>query len=130
MTAEERQILALRYGALNEVLTDKNLAKLGDAYVNFVHSLALSLRTGRMTSSRVKTEILAEALKRSNLRGSLPRRMDKHSQADAVEALIAYSWLGGFISLDESTEILKDEEDPTEGFSKLIRTALNKIRVA
>jgi hypothetical protein len=129
MTLDEKQTLTFGYNTLSEIITDKNLARLGDAYVNLVYSLALSLRTGRATASRVKTEVLAGALRRSNLRGSLPRRVDKHSQADAAEALIAYSWLSGSIALNESTKILKEEEDPTEGFTKLILTTLKKIRV-
>lgn len=119
----------LRYDTLSEILADKRLAKLGDAYVNLVYSLALSLRTGHATASRVKTEVLAGALRKSNLRGSLPRRTDKHSQADAVEALIAYSWLSESISLNEGVEILRGEEDPTEGFTKLTLAALKKIKV-
>jgi hypothetical protein len=36
---------------LTEVLTDHKLASLGDAYVNFAYSLALSNRTGRPTGA-------------------------------------------------------------------------------
>lgn len=129
MTARERQSLSLGYSNLSEILTDKSLARLGDSYVNFVYSLALSLRTGRLTALRVKSEILSEALKRSNLRGHLPKRTDRHRQADAVEALIVYSWLGGFLSLEESAEILLGTGEPIEGFTNLTKTVLKRIRV-
>lgn len=36
---------------LTEVLTGHKLASLGDAYVNFAYSLALSNRTGRPTGA-------------------------------------------------------------------------------
>jgi len=39
------------YRNLTEVLTDHKLASLGDAYVNFAYSLALSNRTGRLTGA-------------------------------------------------------------------------------
>jgi hypothetical protein len=34
-------------GSLAEVLADRDMASLGDAYVNFVYSLALSNRIGK-----------------------------------------------------------------------------------
>jgi len=45
-------------GELRKILTDKGLARLGDAYVNFIYSLALteiegqSLRTKRNSAQK------------------------------------------------------------------------------
>jgi hypothetical protein len=76
---------------LTEVLTDHKLASLGDAYVNFVYSLALSNRTGRPTDAKVKGEALAQAIKKAGLRGYLPSRMARHMLADVAESLIVYA---------------------------------------
>ena len=53
---------------LNEVLIDHALASLGDSYVNFVYSLAISNRRGSPLGTKVKGSVLAEALRKAGLR--------------------------------------------------------------
>ena len=65
-----------KYENLQEVLLDKDLAGLGDMYVNFVHSLALSQKLRKPAGTKVNNRILAEAVKKSGLRKMLPRRID------------------------------------------------------
>jgi len=109
---------------LREVLCSKKLARLGDSYVNFIYSLALSKRKGEPTGMRVQSRVLADALKMADLRRHLPGRTDTHTQADASEAFIVYAWLHGVVSLEESVETIGGNiESPAEAFSKL----LNKI---
>lgn len=108
-----------------EILSNKKLARLGDSYVNFIFSLALSKRRGEPVGVRVKSRVLADALKMANLRDLLPRRTDTHSQADASEAFIVYAWLHEIVSLKESVETIEGKvETPVEAFSEL----LNKIK--
>jgi hypothetical protein len=102
------------------VLTDHRLASLGDAYVNFAYSLALSSRTGKLSGAKVKGKVLAEALRKAELREYLPSRMTSHSLADAAEALIVYAWLSRCITLEESVSILAKADDAVEGLSKLL----------
>ena len=115
-----------QYENLSEVLMDQKLAKLGDAYVNFLYSLALSKKNGEATGTKVKGRLLADALKKAGLRKFLPSRIDRHKQADAAEALIVYPWLRGSMTMEEGLEILEQNEDSVDAFIFLLITAKNK----
>jgi hypothetical protein len=112
-----------QYARLENVLNDQNLARLGDAYVNFIYSIALSKRKGEATGAKVSSSILAQALRRAGLRGFLPRRMDRHMLGDAVEALLAYAWMQGAISIEESVTTLLSADSAAEAFATLLRQA-------
>ena len=116
-----------QYENLCEVLMDQKLAKLGDAYVNFLYSLALSKKQGEATGTKVQSRLLADAFKKAGLRRLLPSRTDRHKQADAAEALIVYAWILGSVSMSEGLKILEQNEDELDGFSFLLLTAKRKI---
>jgi len=115
------------YASLQEIMLDKNLAKLGDAYVNFLYSLALSQRLGKPVGAKVDNQTLAGALKNAGLREILPKRTDRHTQGNAAEALIAYAWLRKVSDFEESLGILREGEDPQEAFTKLLREISRKL---
>jgi hypothetical protein len=108
---------------LGEVLVDHGLASFGDAYVNFVFSLAMSNRKREPMGTKVKGTLLAEALRRAGLRECMPSRMSRHELADAAEALIVYAWLNNFLSLSESVVLIGKYSDPVEGMSQLLVAA-------
>ena len=114
--------------SLAEVLTDHNLASLGDTYINFVHSLALSNRKGKPSGTKVKGSVLSEALKKAGLRECLPSRMTRHTLADAAEALMVYAWLHNYITLGESVAILEKTDDSIDGFSQLLATIKSRVK--
>lgn len=118
-----------KYRSLSEVLMDQKLAKLGDAYVNFLYSLALSKKQKELTGTKVKGRLLADAFKKAGLRDFLPSRIDRHKQADAAEALIVYAWILGSMTMEEGLEILEQYEDIIEAFSFLLLTAKRKIDI-
>jgi len=118
-----------QYENLSEVLMDQKLAKLGDAYVNFLYSLALSKKNGEATGIKVKGRLLADAFKKAGLRKFLPSRIDRHKQADAAEALIVYAWIRGSMTMEEGLEILEQNEDSVEVFSVLLLTAKMKLKI-
>ena len=119
-----------KHGSLDEILTDKGLAKLGDSYINFVYSLAKSKKRNELTNERVPSKVLAEALKKAGLREYLPSRTNRHDQGDAIEALIIYGWLYGIISLEESVSILENDADvPVEAFTNLIGMIIKRLDV-
>ncbi|ACJ15866.1 hypothetical protein, conserved [Thermococcus onnurineus NA1] len=95
--------------------TDKGLSKFGDSLINFVFSLALSEYLGRPTGERVPNASLSIALELSGLRHVVPPRTDKHGKGDIAEAIFAYAWLEGKITVEEAVEILKENftEDVT-----------------
>jgi Ribonuclease III len=119
---------AIIHSKIIEVMMDKNLAKLGDTYVNFAFSLAESYRSGKGTNSRVPTKVLSESLKRAGLRSLLPRRTPLHEQADAVEALVIYSWLVKAMTLEECVTLLSDEgKEAVELFSGLVHEIAGRL---
>ncbi|MCW4022387.1 MAG: ribonuclease III family protein [archaeon] len=113
---------------LSEILMDHKLAKLGDSYVNFLYSLALSKKIGEATGVKVKGRLLADAFKKADLRKFLPSRIDRHKQADAAEALIVYPWIQGSMTMEEGLEILEQTEDEIEAFCKLLLVARTKSK--
>ena len=116
-----------QYESLSEVLMDQKLAKLGDAYVNFLYSLALSKKNEEPTGIKVQGRLLADAFKKAGLRKLLPSRIDRHKQADAAEAMIVYAWIRGSMTMEEGLEILEQNEDSVEAFSCLLLTAKTKL---
>jgi len=114
------------YRTLPEVLTDRQLARLGDAYVNFVYSLALSEKKDQPEGRKVKGSTLAEALRKAELREMLPSRIDRHVLSDAGEALIVYVWLHRLLTLDESVQTLIENDSLEDGLEQLLRKAKDR----
>jgi hypothetical protein len=115
---------------LMDVLTDHKLASLGDSFINFAFSLALSEKKGAPEGKKVKGTLLAEALRRAGLREHLPSRMTSHMLADAAEALIVYAWLRGHITLEETVAILEENDDPVEDLSHLLEKIRYRIKLS
>ena len=90
---------------------DRGLAKFGDSLLNFVFSLALSEYLGRPTGERVPNASLSVALELSGLRHLVPPRTDKHGKGDIAEALFAYAWLEGAITIEEASRIIRENLD-------------------
>lgn len=74
---------------------DKNNAKLGDALVNFIYSLAKSIVLKRNTGIKVSDYILSEAYKNSLWfkKKKLLLKGKKGRIGDIIEAMILYFWL-------------------------------------
>jgi hypothetical protein len=118
-----------QHRSLREILTDHKLAALGDAYVNFIYSIALSKKKGQPVGAKVSSHILAEALKKAELREFLPRRTDRHTQADAAEALIVYVWTQSLMSVEEGVGLLGLHENVIEAFCLLLRAARRRLKL-
>ena len=119
-----------RYDSLEELLIDKDLAALGDSYVNFVYSLAMSQKYRRPTGDKVNNQVLAQAVTASGLRKFLPHRIDRHARGNAAEALLVFAWLSDLLEMDECTKVLSKEDDVAEAFAHLLRTVLDRLGVA
>ena len=119
-----------KYQSLAEIMADNNLAALGDAFVNFIYSLALSVREGKPIGKKLSNLILASALRRSGLRSLMPFRMDRHQQANAAEALIVYAWLKGVLSLLEILRIISRFENIEDAFVNLLQKIVQKSRIS
>ncbi|OGD44061.1 hypothetical protein A3K79_02250 [Candidatus Bathyarchaeota archaeon RBG_13_46_16b] len=122
--------ILIPHKSLNEVLEDHRLASLGDTYVNFVYSLALSQKNRKPIGVKVKGSILAEALRRAGLREHVSSSMSCHDLADAVEALLVYSWLNECVTLNESVKMLVESDDPIEGLRQLLERIKSRITLS
>jgi hypothetical protein len=109
------------------ILVDSELAKLGDAFINFAYSLAASVQKGKPVNARVPGRVMAEALKQSGLRKYLPNRVSRHDQGDAVEALIVYTWLHDIMSLEECVAELSARADTVEAFTGLLKECTKRL---
>ena len=116
---------------LSTYISNKGNAKLGDALVNFIYSLAKSIAIGTPTGVKVSDSILTEAYRESSWRKSniLTLKGNKGHIADGVEALILYFWVHGNLTLDDLVSPIKDElnaeklHHPREEY----RTAINSF---
>lgn len=117
------------YKTLEKILTDRNLATLGDAYTNLIYSLHLSIKTGKPTGAKASSQVLSKALKQAGLRDLMSSRLDRHSQADAAEALLVYAWLQGQATITESVNILSNHEKATDAFSSLLTDTKKKLNL-
>jgi len=116
---------------LDDVLMNKKLASLGDAFVNFVYSIALSDKLGEPVGAKVNSQILADALRKAGLRRRLPSRTDRHTQGDAAEALIVYAWLQGILTLSEAIQVIEEKaEEPVEAFTTLLTQIEKRLAAA
>jgi len=117
------------YKALHEILSDHELATLGDAYVNFLHSLYLSIKAGKPTGEKADNRTLSKALIHSGLREQIASRVDRHKQADAAEALLVFAWLQGTTTITECVEILLKHENSVKALSALLLHANKKLNL-
>jgi len=115
-------------GELRRIVSDRGLARLGDAYINFIYSLALSEIKGTPTGVKVSDRILAEAAKSSGLRSLLPKRTRRNDTANAVEALLVYAWRNKLMASEEAINILKDHPVPEESFAHLLGLVLGRVQ--
>ncbi len=113
---------------LREIFRNKELASLGDAYINFVYSLALTEINKRPKAVKVSDSKLAEAFKQAGLREDLGTRVAKKDMANAVEALLIEAYRRGLLSINESVETLaKNSVDPSANLPELLKLAAERV---
>jgi len=123
------------------ILRDKDLARLGDSFVNLVYSTAKTKASGRPVGEKVPDKVLSEALKIAKLQ--VPMRLTHGERGDVVEAVLAYAWMHNMLPLEEAVAILYttisgaeyesrslEREMSAKAFSKLIRVAVDRIEGA
>jgi len=113
---------------IQRILRDKQLASLGDAFVNFIYSLALTKLNGRPEGIKVSDRILADAFRVAGLRGNLGSRLSKKDLANAAESLLMEAYRRHLISIEESVDVLaRPAEGPKAGLSNLLKLATERI---
>jgi len=112
-----------------QILKNRRLARLGDAYVNFLFSLALTKASGIPVGVKVSDRILFEAAKNSGIRPLLPRRIKRGEVANVIEALVVDSWMRKSLELNEMVDIIsKNSDNLTEAATQLVKSILERMR--
>jgi len=128
---------------LREVMRNRNLAKFGDALVNFIYSLAKTKVFDKPVGERVYDKALSEAVRDAGLRSLMPSSSSAGEVGDGAEALVGHSFLKGIFTIEELTAILessiqkytlenfekrsKEREIMTKALSKLLIEIINRI---
>jgi len=113
---------------LRRVVRDRQLASLGDAFINFVYSLALTKINDRPQATKVSDRILSEAFRLAGLREYLGTRLSRKDLANAAESLLIEAYRKQLISIDESVQVLSQNPDgPEAGLSNLLKLAADRI---
>ena len=113
---------------IREIMRDKQLASLGDAFVNFVYSLALTQTGGKPQAVKVSDRILAEAFRLSDLRKHLGTRVSRKDLANASESLLVEAYQRKLITIEESVKILSENPAGLKaGLSELMKLAADRI---
>ena len=81
--------LVAEFGDPVEAFGDHRLSKLGDALLNFIYSLSLSVHGGVPEGKKIPNSVLAKAVESSRYRGIVPKRSDRHRKGDLVEAIFS-----------------------------------------
>lgn len=114
---------------LRKVMRDKQLASLGDAYVNFVYSLALTHLKGYPQGTKVSDGVLSQALKLAGLRDELGTRVAKKDLANASESILAEAYRRDLLTIEESVRVISEQpENPATGISGLLKLAAERLR--
>jgi hypothetical protein len=108
-------------------MQDKKLARLGDAYINLIYSLALTQIHKEPCGVKVSDRTLADAFKIAGLRSYLGTRLNREDFANASEAVLIEAYRKGSLTIDESVNIISSATDPNSGIAKLLSLAVEKL---
>lgn len=122
------------------IMRDKGLSKLGDNLVNLCYSLAKSEVLGEPTGEKVRDSVLARAIRDTPVYDSIGRRTDSGTAADAYEAIMAYLWLTGNLTIesivsdlvqnlgiDSATNRKQEGEIASLAFQKILLSVTNLL---
>jgi hypothetical protein len=96
----------IEHKTIDVIMHDKGLAKVGDNLVNLAYSLAKSQVLGKLTGEKVRDSVLARAIRETSVYRHMNRRTDSGRAADAYEAIMAYLWMAGKITIHDMVNYL------------------------
>jgi len=114
--------------AVRQIMYDKRLATLGDAFVNFIYSLALTQINGKPEGIKVSDRDLSEAFRFAGLRNYLGTHVSKKDFANASESLLVEAYRRRLLTIEESVKIITQNPDgPKAGLSELLKLVVNRL---
>ncbi|MHA1310471.1 MAG: ribonuclease III family protein [Candidatus Helarchaeota archaeon] len=99
----------IKINSYKSIFLNKNLAKMGDNFVNFIYSIARAIAVKNISGQKVPGKVLMQAFRYSELNGYMPSRSSSHDIADAVESIIFYVWLTEKMGINKIVDILVEE---------------------
>jgi hypothetical protein len=108
-------------------MQDKKLARLGDAYINLVYSLALTESQGQPQGVKVSDRVLAEAFKSAGLRSYLGTGHSRKDFANASEAILIDAYRKGMLTLNESVKVIIHGGNFTAGIAELLKLSVERL---
>jgi len=124
-----QKALELQNPTLHYIAKDNRLSKLGDAVINFIASVSETVRLGIPTGLRVDNKILTKSVRESGLRERLAHRRNRHMLGDAAEALIAYAWIKGSVTMEEYVDTMLRGESLQGGITLVLGLAIDRAGV-
>lgn len=112
---------------LSKIMRDKKRASLGDAYINLIYSLHLTLVGGEPKGIKVSDRILADAFKQAGLRKYLGTRFSRKDFANASEAILTEAFQARLLTIEESVSVISQEDDPVLGIANLLKLAVERL---
>jgi hypothetical protein len=109
-------------------MQDKQLASLGDAFVNFIYSLAITQINDQPEGIKVSDRDLSEAFRLAGLREYLGTRLSRKDLANASESLLVQAYRTHVLTIEESVQIIaRNPEGPKAGLTDLLRLAVSRL---
>lgn len=94
---------------IGDITITKYLALFGDSIVNFIYSCAWTYLHKKPYGFKVPSYKLARAISIAGLRSVLPSGLTAHELANIYEALAAYVFLSGDMTVDEMIRTLSSK---------------------
>ena len=113
---------------VRQTMQDRRLASLGDAFVNFVYSLALTEISGHPEGVKVSDRDLSEAFRVAGLREYLGTRISKKELANASESLLVRAYQIRALTIEESVQVItRNPDGPKAGLADLLKLAVSRL---
>lgn len=103
----------------------EELSGIGDNFVNFVYSLALSNTQKKPMGKKVSNYVLSKALVKSGVRNRAKRRLKGHEMADFVEGIIFYAWVKRLITIEKCVEMLQKNLKRSDDYYELREVSID-----
>jgi len=112
---------------MSTLIISARLARLGDAFLNFVVSAALTLHTERVEGVKVPGKVLASVFAASLLAHKCRCPSRKLERSEVVEALFGHAWLNGWITAEEGVQRLFEELRSGASLEEGLRNLLDSL---
>ncbi|RLE97104.1 MAG: hypothetical protein DRJ63_09595 [Thermoprotei archaeon] len=113
-----------------KLVLNKAYAQLGDSILNFVVSAGLTFALKKPCGIKVADKILRRIITKEEILSIVEKTVfTEMEKEDILEALIAYAWLKGIVSIDELIEEAAKGADVEESTKRVLSKIVHKLKV-